>query len=156
MEIGFSKYAVLAVVMYALYLAIPTTRTELPLSFDVPEQTAIERLAKQSRVVEGSGLGSLTINSVGRSGNSLLIGIRKAGEPRTLKCRVDIDAVSAMESRAEVDCAQPASGKEPLRAVAANAFEIVVREHVAATIGQRPYDIDDVADRMISFWRRSA
>lgn len=147
-----AKYAVIAAGMFGLYAAIPKLHADRAPTFEVPEQTAIDRLAAKSRLVEGTGFGSLTIKGAGRSGNSLLIGIRRAGAPKTLKCRVEVAAVSETRSSAEVDCAQLGAGtEEPMRAVAADAFEIVVREHVAATIGARPYDIDGVADRLMAF-----
>lgn len=100
-------------------------------------------------MVEGTGLGSLTLQSMGADGKAALVGITRAGQVRAILCRVMIEAEGADQSRATVDCAQPYGRYDPARAVAVKAMTIVVAEHVAASVAQRPYDIDTVANRMM-------
>jgi hypothetical protein len=145
------KLAVALLGLGAVYAALPTLRAKAVPTFDQPAETAVERLQSKSRVVEGTGMGSLTIASAGTDQDKLLIGVTRAGDPRTVKCRVEVTAVSPVKSRADVDCSQPAAPDRPMRQVASDALAIVVREHVAATIEDRPYDVDRVADRLMAF-----
>ena len=120
-------------------------------TFAQPARTAIERLAAKQRVVEGTGLGSLTIKSAGTAQETLRLSVTGAGEPRSVICRVTVSTVSSHTSRADTDCTQPNAGDQPMRRLGSKALAIVVREHVAATIEDRRYDIDRVANRMIAF-----
>lgn len=119
--------------------------------FVQPAETAIQRIETKHRVVNGTGLGSLTIESAGRDGQASLIRVKKAGALQAVKCRVTISPLSPGESSAEVDCTQPGADDQPARRLGVKAITIVMREHVAATIEDRPYDIDGVANRMIAF-----
>lgn len=116
-------------------------------TFAHPARTAIERLEAKRRVVEGSGLGSLTIERAGTTRGTVLLRVTGAGEPRGVTCRVAVSPVSSYTSRTDTDCAQPGAGDRPLPRLGSRALAIVVREHVAATIEDRPY----AADRMIAF-----
>lgn len=146
------KLAVAALGLGAVYAALPSLRTKPVQSFDQPAETAIARLQAKSRVVEGTGMGSLTIDGEGVDDQGkLLIGVKRAGDPRTVRCRVAVAPVSPVKSTADVDCSQPAAADQPMRRLGADAIAIVVREHVAATIDDRPYDVDRVADRLLAF-----
>ncbi|QAY77964.1 hypothetical protein [Sphingosinicella sp. BN140058] len=133
-----------------LYVAMPRGRADPALLLPQPMKVSVERLRASRRVVEGTGMGSLTVAGAGAAGGALLIGVSRAGDPHRVTCRVAITPASPTTSRAEVDCDQTASKDEPTRRVAVKAMALVVREHVAATVEDRPYDIDGVANRMIA------
>ncbi len=118
--------------------------------FTQPAGTAIERLAAKSRVVNGTGMGSLTISGGDADKDSVAIWIRKAGQLQRVRCVVTIAADSSTESTATTDCSQPKAVGKPLAEVGVKAMTLVVREHVAATVEAREYDIDKVADEMIA------
>ena len=143
------KFAMGSLAIGAGYYMLPAGKSDSLQTFAQPAETATNRIKAERRVVNGTGMGSLTIESGGRDQQALLVSVKRAGDPRRVKCRVTISPVSPAESTAEVDCTQPAVGDEPLRPVAIKAMEIIVREHVAATIEKRLYDTDRVADRMI-------
>ena len=120
-------------------------------TFAQPVDIAMHRLAAQSRVVEGTGFGSLTLESAGREEGAIFVRISRAGDRVSVKCRVAVSAASPETSRAVVDCTQPNTGDKAARRLGADALAIAVREHVAATIEDRAYDIGTVANRMIAF-----
>lgn len=127
------------------------------LPLDVPAEAALDRLKTSHRVVEGTGMGSLTLNGEGRpAADTVKLSVARAGEPRKARCLVIITAVSATRSQARLDCTQPGPSNDPNRALAVKALEIVVSEHVLASAQNRPYNIDRVADRMLAFMAVSA
>ena len=144
------KYVIGSLAIGAGYLALPAGQSDTVEKLAQPAQIAIERLEAERRVVEGTGLGSLTIESDGADRGALLIRVTRAGDPHSVKCRVAVSPVSPGESRADIDCSQPNAKDQPMRRLGAEALGIIVREHVAATVGERPYDTDRVADRMIA------
>ena len=148
MAIG--KIALTGAALGAAWYVLPGREDGRSQTFAVPAATAVDRLGAKSRLVEGTGMGSLTIASAGTDGQALLIGVTRAGAPRSVKCRVTITPVAPAESNATVDCTQTAGQDAPARDVAVKAVTMVVREHVAATVEARPYDIEKVADRMIT------
>lgn len=126
-------------------------------NFDLPASTVIERLNASRRTVEGTGMGSLTLSGeeqfrIGR----IKIAVLRAGSVRKLFCTVAVEATSQTASRADIDCEQAGSDKNPAHQLAGQALRIVVEEHVVASALERPYDTDKVADRMIAFMARSA
>jgi hypothetical protein len=144
------KYVIGSLAIGAGYFALPAGQSDTIVKLAQPAPIATERLHAGHRVVEGTGLGSLTIESNGADHGALLISVRKAGDPHSVKCRVTVSLVSPGESRADIDCNQPDIKDAPMRRLGSQALGIVVREHVAATVGERPYDTDRVADRMIA------
>ena len=148
MSVG--KIAIAGALLGGVYVAVPRDPPDRGLILAQPAQIAVVRLREKSRVVEGTGMGSLTIAPAGASAGAILIGVTRAGDPRRVTCRVTIGAASPDTSRAEVDCAQATSEDPPIRRVAVKAMELVVREHVAASVAQRPYDIERVSDRLIA------
>lgn len=147
----FGKLAALGLLVTGgTYAAWPSKPARAPLMLAQPMSAAVERLQTKQRVVEGTGMGSLTLAATGTDGGALLIGITRAGDPKTLTCRVAISSVSPAASSAEVDCARKPSDDRPIRRVAAKALELVVIEHVAATVETRAYDIDGVSTRLIA------
>ncbi len=75
-------------------------------------------------------MGSLTIAPDDTLGHTAIIKIHRAGDPRTVPCRVTISAVSEASSRADVDCRQPAGNTAGAQDVAIQAITLVMREHV--------------------------
>lgn len=144
------KYAIAATGLGAACIALPSIRSAQPDTFAQSAQTATARLEAKHRTVLGTGLGQLTIAFAGTAGDALTIGVRRAGNPAVVTCRVMVAAATPRSSTAATDCSQAdgdGSARGRLRAAAMN---IVMREHVAATIADRPYDTDRVADRMIA------
>src|SRR3954469_7915668 len=123
------KFAVAALGVGAVYAALTSSSPKAVQTFDQPAPTAISRLQAKSRIVEGTGMGSLTIASAGTDRGKLLIGVKRAGDPRTVKCRVEVSPVSPVKSEADVDCSQKGAADQPMRQVAVDAMAIVVREH---------------------------
>ena len=153
METGldFGKLAALGLlVIGGTYAAWPSKPARATVMLAQPMPAAVERLRSKQRVVEGTGMGSLTLAATGADGDALLIGITRAGDAKTLTCRVAIGPVSPATSSAEADCAQKPLDGRPIRRVAAKALELVVIEHVAATVENRAYDIDAVSTRLIA------
>jgi hypothetical protein len=148
MSVG--KIAIAGALLGGVYVSVPREPPDRGLVLAQPAEIAAARLREKSRVVEGTGMGSLTIAPAGASAGAILIGVTRAGDPRRVTCRVAIASASAETSRAEVDCAQAPSQHPPIRRVGVKALELVVREHVAASVAQRPYDIDAVSDRLIA------
>lgn len=142
------KYALASLVVPAAWFAL-TAEPDHDGTLAQPAETAIARIKAERRIVEGTGLGSLTIASEGTDGQKLLVSVEKAGEPRRVKCRVAISPVSLGESSADVDCTQPGPD-EPVGQLGSKAMAMIVREHVVAAVEKRPYDIDKIADRMIA------
>lgn len=139
-----------AVGVGAVYFALPTVQERQTFSQSAPN--AIARLQASDRLVEGTGMGSLTLAGAGMAGDgAVLVKVSAAGKPRAITCRVVVRPTGDAASVAEVDCNPPAGQDAAIRQVAVDAMEIVVREHVAAAIEGRPYDIDKVADRMLAF-----
>ncbi len=114
-----------------------------------PASEALARLSRADRVVEGTGMGSLTIAPDDTLGNTAIIKIHRAGDPHTVPCRVTVSAVSEASSRADVDCRQPGAGTSGAQEVATQAITLVMREHVRASVENRAYDIDGVANAMM-------
>lgn len=144
------KYGIPVLMLGGVYAALPERSGPQSATFSVPAPTARARLQSAHRVIEGTGLGSLTVQSAGADGDAALVGVTRAGQARTILCRVVVAADGPGQSRATVDCAQPGTKDQPTRAAAVQAMTIVVGEHVAASITQRPYDIDTVANRMMA------
>ena len=142
------KLTLAGLAVSAGYVALSGGASGPAASFAAPAAKAIERLKAKERVVNGTGMGSLTIDSAGMHDGALLIRIARAGDPHRVKCRVTVSAVSPQESRSAVDCSQP-GGTSAMRRVGIQALDVIVREHVAATIEKRAYDTDRVADSMI-------
>ncbi len=126
----------------------------------VPAATAIDRLDLANRVVEGTGMGSLSFSADrGYTTNALKVGIRRAGSS-TIYCSVIIEPDSETKSRATIDCSQKqvagtSASNEQMRELGEEALTIVVAEHVKASALARDYDVDRVADQMIAFAARS-
>ena len=132
------------------WLAWPDTPAEAKVTLAQPMPQAVERLRGEERVVEGTGMGSLRIAAAGTDGDALLIGVKRAGDPRAVTCRVTIAPASPETSSALVDCTQKQLDDRPIRRVAVRALDLIVSEHVAASVHDRAYDIDAVGTRLIA------
>lgn len=119
--------------------------------FATPVETALTQLEARDRVVEGTGLGSLTIAGHERRSNAVLVTVRRAGNEHRLDCHVTVTPLTSGGSSAETDCTQPSTKARPAAALAVQALNMVVEEHVAATVEGRAYDVDSVANQMLSF-----
>lgn len=119
--------------------------------FETPVKTALDRLEAKDRVVNGTGLGSLTLSGHSRDKNTVLVSVRRAGAENRINCQITLTPVSSGGSSAETDCTQAKTKDRPTAKLAVQAFNIVVQEHVAATIEDRKYDVEGVADQMLAF-----
>ena len=119
--------------------------------FVTPVETALERLEAKDRVVNGTGLGSLTIMGHTRHANTVSVSVRRAGDEHRVQCHVTLTALSAGGSSAQTDCTPEITKTRPAAKLAVQALNIVVEEHVAATVENRAYDVDGVADQMLAF-----
>jgi len=143
------KYALGSLTIGAVSVGMAIGPPDPPLTFNRSAPAAIARLAARERIVEGTGLGSLTLDGARLDEGAVRIRIARAGDAKTVRCRVAVHAVSPETSRAEVDCSQARAG-DAMMEVGTQALTLIVREHVAATLEDRPYDVDRVADRMIA------
>lgn len=132
------------------YFAWPAKTPEPGRVFAQGAPVVTAQLERRRRVVEGTGLGSLTVAGVGTDRGAVLISVAKAGDPNRFVCRVAVAPVTPDSSSAQVDCTPPAGRDGAIRDVGAKAMTMIVDEHVAATIDGRSYDTDGVADRMIA------
>ena len=144
------KYILASIGIGGAYVALPTGQPDTAQTFALTAQAATERLEAKHEVVNGTGLGSLTIRSAGTERGALVISVKRAGDPRGVECRVTISPATPDTSRAQTDCTQPNSKDQPMRHLGSNALALVVREHVAATLEGRRYDTDRVANGMIA------
>jgi hypothetical protein len=102
-------------------------------------------------------MGSLTV-----SGESQLtlgkvkVSVTRAGSPRAVFCVVAVDATSPTASLANLDCEQSGADENQMKALGSEAMKIVVAEHVLASVLDRPYNTDKVANEMIAFAAKSA
>lgn len=125
--------------------------------FDVPAKTVLQRLGTSSHLVEGSGMGSLTVSGAGSfAADQVKIRIVRAGEPKAVYCLVQVEELSPGSSRANLDCSQPRAEQTPMLHLGEEAIAIVAEEHVAAAALARPYDVDGVSSKMIALAARSA
>jgi hypothetical protein len=129
-------------------LASCANAPDTALSFNQPAEEALDRLDGDDRIVEGTGMGSLTIAPGQTSNDTITITVRRAGG-RAVPCRVKVSAITEASSRAAIDCTQPPTGNTAAQEVATQAITLVMREHVAAAIEDRRYDIDGVANGML-------
>lgn len=125
------------------------------LIFAQPAGEAVARLGDADRVVEGTGMGSLMIlpgETLGdeTQGGDVAIFVRRAGDSHPVRCHVTVSSISETSSRAAVDCKQPGFERGGAQEVATQAITLVMREHVAATVDKRDYDIDSVANAMLT------
>jgi hypothetical protein len=116
----------------------------------VGQSLAVQRLQVERRVVNGTGLGSLTLHTNGGDENSINLVVERAGSPQSFACVVLIEAVSEKESSGQVDCSKSDGPKTGKTKKARDMMAVVVREHVRATIAKVPYDTAKVADAMMS------
>lgn len=126
----------------------------------VPAATVIDRLDRSNRIVEGTGMGSLSLwGDRDYAANSVKVAIQRAGTS-AIYCAVTIAPESEVDSRATIDCSQKqlqnsTSSTAQMRELGEEALTIVVAEHVKASALDRDYDVDRVADQMIAFAARS-
>lgn len=120
-------------------------------TFDQSARTAVERLQAARRAVDGTGLGGLNVEAMNTDRDAVRIRVMRAGDPVGATCRVTIRPAFADKSHVRTDCTQPNTADQAMRRLGSEALAIVVREHVAAAIENRDYDIDRVAGRMIGF-----
>ena len=119
------------------------------IQFALPVDAAMTRLEEAERVVEGTGMGSLSLDAESTEGNVMTITLRRAGDRAAVPCRVTFSAVSDAASRADLDCRQR-QGPDPVaQDVGTQAVTLVMREHVLAAVENRDYDIDGVANGVI-------
>jgi hypothetical protein len=136
-------------ILGAVYMAFSPGQSKVPLALSQPAALALQRLQTKSRIVNGTGMGSLTIKSGGTENDGIKINVQKAGQPEGLSCVVAIDSVSQTASLANINCEQLQAPEGAKRKIGEEALAIIVREHVAATVDDRDYDINAVSNRMI-------
>lgn len=149
MAIG--KFAFAALAAGGAYIGLLSGEKDSAWTFDRPAASIVDRLTASRRIVDGTGLGSLTIAGAGMDGNAVRLSVTRAGERRSAHCRVHVEPLSPDTSRARLDCAQADVQDERRRRLGAEGLAIIVGEHIAATALDRPYDIDRVADATIAF-----
>ena len=126
-------------------------------SFAIPADRVIASLAGSHRIVEGSGMGSLTVAGEGSGTPGLVrIGVMRAGAPHRVFCQVRVTAESDDSSRADLDCSQKGADEDVAKSIGGEALAIVVGEHVTASALHQPYDTDRVANAMLNLMARSA
>src|SRR3712207_4920953 len=81
------------------YYAFPARDEAGLVALAQPADTAVERLRDRERVVEGTGMGSLTIEDAGERAGATLVRVTNAGDAGSVTCRVTISPVSAETSR---------------------------------------------------------
>lgn len=134
-----------------MYVALPHDQASSVQSFATPAPDATQKLLSERRVVNGTGMGSLTVAAQGSDGDALMIGVTRAGDPKSVLCRVAVTSDAPDTSDVAIDCTQTGAEKnKPMRDVGAKAIAIIMREHVAATIEARIYDIDGVANKVMA------
>ncbi|MES2753643.1 MAG: hypothetical protein V4659_03165 [Pseudomonadota bacterium] len=145
----FGKIAAGGLTIGGAYVAMSTGQPVTPQTFAVPATEAIGLLDAETRTVNGTGMGSLKLKSAGYDGGTVRIVVKRAGDKHRVECLVNVAAVAAAQSTATTDCTQPPGADRPMQAVGVKALNMVVGEHVAATIERRTYDIDGVATGMM-------
>jgi hypothetical protein len=146
---AFGKYVIGTLGIGSVYYAVPALKSDPVPTFPLAAQVVFDRIEAKERVVNGTGMGSLRLTASRLDDGLLRVSVKKAGNPKSVPCQVIITAIAADRSSANVDCSQPQLPDQPMRRVGVKALEMVVREHVAATAGNREYNVDAVADRMI-------
>jgi hypothetical protein len=142
------RFTIGFIALSAFWLASCTGAPDTALVLAQPAAEAMSRLEDAERIVEGTGMGSLTIAPEEIRDNSMTITVKRAGDRRAIACDVRIDAATETSSNAKIDCSQPAA-KAAAQDVAVQAITLVMREHVAAAVADRPYDIDGVANGLM-------
>lgn len=118
--------------------------------FAVDLATARDRIEAARNHIIGTGLGPLTLESGGRAGDVLLVSITHRRD-KTFTCGVTLSALAPRETNALVDCTQPQIADATARRLGDQLFGMIVREHVAAAIKERPFDTPRVANGVIAF-----
>lgn len=151
-RIGFT-----AISLGAAALWLYSGSAEVSQSFAIPADQVIASLANSHRVVEGSGMGSLTVSGDGPTKPGVVrIGVMRAGNPHRAFCQVTVTAESANSSRADLDCSQKGADEDVAKSIGGEALAIVVGEHVTASALHQAYDTDHVANAMLTLVARSA
>lgn len=146
-----NKLYLIGLGLAGIYVGSRTGELDPDPMFEKPAAEVVAALDGKSRMVLGTGLGALTVTGRRGGENTAAIAVRRAGAARALACQVMVDPVAERRSRAGIDCDQRGTADAGTRRLALKALNIVVREHVVATVEERPYDIHTVADRMIGF-----
>lgn len=133
-----------------IYGALPSEEASSVQSFGTSAPEATQRLLSERRVVNGTGMGSLTVAAQGFDGQAMTIGVTRAGNAHGIPCQVAVSADADGGSDVAIDCTQPGAGNTPMRDVGAKAIAVIVREHVAATVESRTYDIDSVTNKVMA------
>jgi hypothetical protein len=121
-----------------------------PPQFAVDAETARERLLYSKRVVNGTGMGSLTVKGSGEDEGRVRISIQRAGNSNSIICLVAVEPAGETGSGAQVDCSEAGQGSGGNLARARRAMAVVVEEHVAASVNETEYDVGAVSDKIIS------
>jgi hypothetical protein len=119
--------------------------------FQMPARELAAKLGNSHRIVEGTGMGSLTISGFRLEPRVIRLSVSRAGGLKSLKCTVNVGEESATASTAALDCAQTGADQEQTKRLGGEAIAIVAEEHVRAVAEGRPYNVDAVADKMIAF-----
>ncbi|MCU0728534.1 MAG: hypothetical protein MUF41_00265 [Sphingopyxis sp.] len=109
-------------------------------SVEVAKPVAMQRLASTYRPVTGTGFGVLTLRTTGSNADGVTISISRNNDPNSIACAVRVESVSADRSIIEPDCETAVSERGNRARVAARMMNIVVREHVLASVEQREFD----------------
>ena len=120
------------------------------LEYDEPRDLVAARLMDSHRLVEGTGMGSLTIRNAYWHDGRLVVPVNAARARRSVNCKVFLSEDDPESTRAEVDCSGPMVEDSPRGAIAVQVMENIVGEHVDATMNRRDFDYESVYDRNMS------
>jgi hypothetical protein len=115
-------------------------------TFAVSQDVASQMLDRERRVVNGTGLGSLTLHGNGIEQQNVFVSITRAGSPKSVTCAVTIIAVSDQTSSSEVDCAKSVPSSSANEQTLREVLEVIVKEHVRATLQKTTYNVADVSN----------
>ena len=152
-----TRIAVTAIGLAAAGMWIYGGSAQVSQTFDVPADQLIDRIKDSHRIVEGSGMGSLTLAGEGRTKpDTVKISVMRAGNPHKVICLVTVAPQSETTTRADLDCTQQGTDTDQAKSLGGEAIAIVVAEHVNASALRRPYDTDKVANQMLAFMAKAA
>lgn len=118
-------------------------------SFSTSASSVAAMLKKEVRIVNGTGLGSLTLQGEGGDEKLVRVSLKRAGESEKFECNVIIEAVSDQASETRIDCLSTQKTRDSQDRTARQVAAIVLQEHVRSTVNRMPYDVVKVTDKII-------
>jgi hypothetical protein len=133
-----------------IYASTATSNPTAEKRFAVAKDDARQRLVNEFRLVEGSGLGSLTLTASSADENNVRVWVHRAGAKEDIECAAKFDSESVDEAVVTTNCDRAGVGKTKVAEHARKMLNVVVAEHVRASIAQEPYNIKGVANQTIA------